>query len=99
MIWSPVPPAYAANPNLIVHGARARLEDTSNRWPGDPQKAVKRIVEFASAKFKADAGDKALPFRWAMGKDAIARVKQKIDSVSEDIEKSASWSEDLAFDE
>lgn len=93
-----MPPAYATNTALPNHGVRAWLGDPNAKWPGDPAKAVKRMVEFVDATTKGGVSAE-VPFRLSLGKDCIAHIKPKALSVIADLEKSEKWSENLTFDE
>lgn len=79
---------------MVGHLIRNFLNDDNTKLPGDPKKAAVRIVEFV------DAGKKGtdLPFRWMMGNDCIESVRSKIASLTEDADKSATWSEGLQLD-
>lgn len=56
------------------------------------------MVEFVNAKSNPEANPD-LPFRMALGKDSIAHMKPKIQSLVVDLERSEKWSENLTFDE
>ncbi len=89
----PIHPAYS-DPSMAGHRVREFLNDDNLKLPGDPKKAAIRIVEFVNAGKKgAD-----LPFRWMIGNDCIESVRSKIASLTEDADKSMTWSEGLQHD-
>ena len=78
-------PAYT-EPSLASTRFRAFL-GSGVRIGGDPLKAVQRIYELSLLS--------DLPFRFPLGKDAVAGVKAQLKKIEDDVVKYESWSEGL----
>lgn len=61
------------------------------RAGADPAKAVQRIYDITLLPEP--------PFRFILGKDAVANIKAEIKSIEQDLAKYESWSEGLDFDD
>ncbi|KAJ3548521.1 hypothetical protein NM688_g5291 [Phlebia brevispora] len=90
----PVPAAYTA-PSTPAAQIRSMLDNLGKSGPegvklGDSQKAVRKIYELSMLDEP--------PLRLILGKDAIGHVRMQIESVTADMEKYESWSEDLLLD-
>ena len=81
-------PAYT-EPSLASTRFRAFL-GSGVRIGGDPLKAVQRIYDLSLVP--------SPPFRFVIGKDAIASTRAEIKSITEEVNKYESWSEGLDFD-
>jgi len=57
---------------------------------GDPNKAARVIYQLAAHPES--------PFRLPLGKDALEVIREKLSSTVAEVEKFASWSDDLALD-
>ncbi len=88
----PVHPAYT-NESLVSQMVRQIID--SGESNGDPDKAAVRIAEFADASQKGEE----LPFRWALGAEALEQIRPKITKLVDDMGKSEFWSKNLLFND
>ena len=86
---APPHPAYG-KPNLPSFVARSILSDPNYVLPGDLNKGVAKIYELACLQNP--------PLRLPLGKDAVESVKAQLASVTAEVEKYESWSDNLALD-
>ena len=86
--WEYSHPAYTS-PTLPSTAFRAAIE-SGHRMAADPAKAIQRIYDLSLLPDP--------PFRFVLGKDAIATVKEELKGIEEDVMKYESWSEGLDFD-
>ena len=86
--WEYSHPAYTS-PTLPSTAFRAAIE-SGHRMAADPAKAIQRIYDLSLLPNP--------PFRFVLGKDAIATVKEELKGIEEDVMKYESWSEGLDFD-
>lgn len=82
----PAPEAYIG-PTVPAAQIRKMLEGMHSMKLGDPTKAVAKIWELAAL---ADP-----PLRLLLGKDAFMHVRGQLESVTTEIAKYESWSDDL----
>ncbi|KAK7692333.1 hypothetical protein QCA50_003958 [Cerrena zonata] len=81
-------PAYNA-PTLPSNVFRAFFK-SGVRFGADPTKGVQRIYDLS---LLSDP-----PFRFVLGKDAVAAVRAEIKSIEQDVAKYETWSDGLDFD-
>ena len=65
-------------------------EARKNQGWGDPAKAVQRIYELSKLP--------SPPVRFVLGKDAIQITREYITELTEEVNKYATWSENLAYE-
>ncbi|KIM79592.1 hypothetical protein PILCRDRAFT_74149, partial [Piloderma croceum F 1598] len=87
IIRTPIHPAYD-DPSQVCYRFRKALDGLLER--GDPDKAARVIYQLAAHPEP--------PFRLPLGKDALEVFREKLSSTVAEVEKFASWSDDLALD-
>lgn len=85
----PAPEAYTGATVPAAH-VRKMLEGMGSAKLGDPKKAVAKIWELAALE--------SPPMRLVLGKDAFMHVRGQLESVTTEIAKYESWSDDLQED-
>lgn len=85
MVKIPTHPAYT-NAKLSSHATRSFLDNAATTG-SDPDKAVERFYKLAHLPEP--------PFRFILGKDAVATARQQVKSVVADVDKYETWSEGL----
>lgn len=94
MIVVPQHPAYA-NPALPVYNFRGaflksggqEVDTSKDLAPVDASRAVAKIIELSRLP--------SPPLHFPLGKDAIAAVREKVKTLTEEIDAYESWSDDL----
>ncbi|KAH0832973.1 hypothetical protein J3R83DRAFT_11951 [Lanmaoa asiatica] len=69
---------------------RSQLTDPGFKFEGDPAKFVKAIYSLV------EGGN--MPLHLPIGQDALAAVKEKVESLGKEIIEAAPWSADLLHD-
>ncbi len=94
MIMVPQHPAYT-NPALPVYnfrgafrkGAGKEADTPADLAPADASLAVAKIIEFSRLS--------SPPLHFPVGKDSIGPIREKIRTLTEEIDKYESWSDNL----
>jgi len=87
IIRTPIHPAYD-DPSQVPYQFRKALDGLLER--GDPDKAARIIYQLAAHPEP--------PFCLPLGKDALEVIREKLSSATTEVERFASWSDDLALD-
>jgi NAD(P)-dependent dehydrogenase (short-subunit alcohol dehydrogenase family) len=75
--------------NTMVDQVLKKFQAAAGKQPGDPEKAVQRIIEFVTGK--GEGGFlKGQILRLVLGKDAYARITAKVEKQQRDMERSRS---------
>ena len=85
----PPPEAYAG-PTVPAAQVRKMLTGLGSMKLGDPKKAVSKIWELTALENP--------PLRLVLGKDAFMHIRGQVESVTAEIAKYESWSDNLQED-
>lgn len=94
MVMVPPHPAYA-NPALPVYnfrgaflkGAGKEADTPADLAPADVSLAVAKVIEFSKLS--------SPPLHFPLGKDSIGLIREKIKTLTKEIDKYESWSDNL----